>query len=800
MLMTPLVGKDREVARPLVSVTLALMLGLAAAAWGVRLPASWLAAGLGGLWVVALLARLRGWRVLLLPLLLFWLLGLAFYWQTLEPALPAHHLARLAQGSEISLLGRLFLPPQVQEDRVRLWVEAENWLSPRGWRPAAGKLLVRGEGLPPLPEGGRVVMRLRLRPPRDLKNPGAFPWVRYLAGQGIYAEARLRQPGDLVLLAPNRFPSLRERLRAGMRHLLHQLDPKSSRALYLALILGDQGEITPEMRQAFGRTGTSHLLSISGLHLGMLAAISYLGFFWLLRRFPRLLLQINAIKAATVLAAGPVVAYAWVAGGSPATQRAEIMILAYLLLVLMGRPREVPSALALAALIILCLSPLLLFSLSFQLSFLSLAALIYLLPRWLPGLTTERHDPPRPWSRRLWFWVLGALLASLAATLATAPLVAAAFHQVSLLGVLVNLPAIPLMNTLAVPLGLGALAAQGLQLTFLAQGLLYLGKFPLWLGYEIIHMGAALPAAAVILPTPDWLQISCYYGVLLLLLPPRRTYLTWGGAALVGLLLAGTVVYPWLRVPEGLEITCLDSYTGLSGVMVAPGDRRLVFSAGWSSWPGRTSGGVGPLPSYLHWRQFRRLDEVTALRLTSGNAGELLAVAQQFSLGHFWYAGAVSRSPFCVALINLLGDQGRPALSLREGRAPLALGDAALKFFQVSGDKGVALEVTYQGRRVLLLPPLGGLAAGDLPPVAGPSPEVLVISGEVTERLLEALQPRKAVVYGSRQLAPAIGAGGRFPCLFTRDGAVTLTLSATGVTWRQWRPGEVLNFCGRSWE
>ena len=123
------------------------------------------------------------------------------------------------------------------------------------------------------------------------------------------------------------------------------------------MLLGDQGEITPEMRQNFARTGTSHLLVINGLHLGMVAVVTYFLSFWLLRRFPRLLLRINAVKIATLLAAIPVVFYAWVAGGSPSTQRAEVMVLAYLLLVFLGRPGEVWSALALAALIILSLSP-----------------------------------------------------------------------------------------------------------------------------------------------------------------------------------------------------------------------------------------------------------------------------------------------------------------------------------------------------------------------------------------------------------------------------------------------------------
>jgi competence protein ComEC len=102
---------------------------------------------------------------------------------------------------------------------------------------------------------------------------------------------------------------LGERLRGGIRQRLQGLDPVSS-AIYLAMLLGDQGEITPEMRQDFARTGTSHLLVINGLHLGMVAAVTFFLSFWLLRRCAWLLLRVNVVKIATLLSAMPVVFYA----------------------------------------------------------------------------------------------------------------------------------------------------------------------------------------------------------------------------------------------------------------------------------------------------------------------------------------------------------------------------------------------------------------------------------------------------------------------------------------------------------
>jgi competence protein ComEC len=775
-------------ARPLIPLTLALALGVAGAAWGFRLSGLVLAVGLSALFAILILIWLTKRVARLMPLALFGLLGLALAQQALHPAFPPHHVAHLPQEQEISLRGRVYLPPQVQEERVRLFLEADAWRSPQGWRSAAGNVLVTVSlPTPALPEGCELVVRTALRAFRDPLNPGAFPRSRYWASQDVFREARLKEPADLVVLAAREPPALRERLREGLRRRLAPME-QIPRALYLALILGDQGEISQPMRQVFSRTGTTHILSISGLHLAMLAGLGFVVSFWLLRRFPWILLRINAVKLATVLAAAPVVAYAWVAGGSPATQRAEIMILAYLFLVLLGRPREAPSALALAALVILALSPLLLFALSFQLSFLSVAALIYLLPRWAtpPDPEARSSSPWQKWGRRAVFWVKGALLTSLVATLATAPLVAASFHLVSILGVLVNLAAIPLMNGLAVPVGLLALAAESLHLTPLAHGLLHLGQYPLKAAYAAISWAAALPGSAVVLPTPSWLQISLYYALALLVFPPQRTVRTWGAAVVAGAILVASVAALFTFRSQACELTVLDSATGLSGVLVTPDDRRLVISAGWPAWPGREGGSMGPLPGYLHWRQFRRLDLVLALSLTSRNAPELLRTAQEFRLQEAWFAGG-GRGGEVIALRNFLGDRGQPARSLRRGEAPPALGAAKLAYYELERG-GMALGLTYAGRRVALFPPAGPAANIDQVIAEGPL-DVLVVSRQPPREWLSALNPGFVVMYGrpeKSQPDPQSLPKDRF--LSTREGAVTLKLAPQGLTVSQWRP------------
>ncbi len=564
------------VARPLVPVTLALMAGIAAPAWGLHLPEPWLLAGGAVLWVALALLWWQRRPVRFLPLILFGLLGVAFHQQARQPDFPPGHLANLPQHQNLTLFGHLNRPGKLgagreppgkeepkeedkddwvqfsrlepegkyQETRVQLFMAAEAWRSPWGWRPAAGNLLVLAPVPEPPPVGTGLVVRGSLVTPRTLQNPGAFNRPRFLAADGLFREMRLSDPHRPIFLAATDAYPWAERLRGGIRERLREIYP-AGRAIYLAMLLGDQGEITQEMRQNLARTGTSHLLVINGLHLGMVAAVTYFLSFFLMRRFPRLLLRVNAVKIATLLAAIPVVFYAWVAGGSPSTQRAEVMVLAYLLLVFLGRPGEVWSALALAALVILTLSPLRLFSISFQLSFVAVAGLIYLVPRLVEWISGPASDQPVPGpAGRLLFRVKEWLMVSVVATLATAPLVAFYFQVVSLLGILVNLVAIPLVLLLALPLGEAAVISQAFSLTPVAQALLFLGKLPLWLGYQVIEWGAKVPGSAITMPTPTLLMIAAYYAILILVFYPRRTSLTWAGAGLAGLVLVAAIALP----------------------------------------------------------------------------------------------------------------------------------------------------------------------------------------------------------------------------------------------------------------
>jgi hypothetical protein len=234
------------------------------------------------------------------------------------------------------------------------------------------------------------------------------------------------------------------------------------------------------------------------------------------------------------------------------------------------------------------------------------------------------------------------------------------------------------------------------------------------------------------------------------------------------------------------EITVLDSRTGLDGVLVAPGGERMAFTAAWDVWPGWQGGGLGPLPSYLHWRQFHHLDAVLALNLNPRNAQEVLTLAKQFEIGGVWWKGPRPADKV-IDLMNLLGDAGCPGLSLEKMNPPARVGDMALAYLKWEEGRGVALKVTCQGKQALILPPLKRAALENLPWPEDSPLTVLVGPGDVPARVLARLKPENLICYGSKEPGAGIVDSSRPTCL-TRNGAATLTFTGRGASLSQWRP------------
>ena len=372
------------------------------------------------------------------------------------------------------------------------------------------QVTVRGRG-PEIARGDRVVFRSRLRRPRNFNNPGGFNYQRYMAFKNVWRTAYTR--GDRLRLVQNdRTMDLSERLgqsRRAMAALIESAGRGPSTAVLKALVIGDRAGLSSELRDRFNRAGVGHILAISGLHIGIVAAVSFFIFQRLLRLVRPLLWKAWTRKGAAIVSLVPVCLYGLISGMSPSTQRAVIMVCAFLLTFVVERERDALNILALAAFIILIVFPPSFFSISFQLSFMAVLSILYGMSCWQIR-SVDKHPAEMDLAFKVRHKLTAFFLVSVFAIGGTLPLVMTYFNQISLIGLLANFLIVPLVGFGVIPCGLLALFVYPI-----SNQLAYVGVkiciFVLDMAMVVINRLSDVPFAALKTFTPSVLEILCYY-------------------------------------------------------------------------------------------------------------------------------------------------------------------------------------------------------------------------------------------------------------------------------------------------
>ncbi|MCI0528701.1 MAG: ComEC family competence protein, partial [Nitrospira sp.] len=291
---------------------------------------------------------------------------------------PPNDVSRLIEKNKITLTGYIDEPLIHYPDRSVVILEAQQ-VTAEGYHEAVtGRIRLHGWGpfLSQYQYGDILKIQAALRAPRGFLNPGLFNFGEHLKRQGIVAEATVSDPMNVTKMGER--PSMllrdvytwREKIRSAAFYSLKD-EPL---AIFLAMIIGETGNLTNTIRDHFMASGTTHILSISGSHLGLVAIVVFfltrltvlsLPQGWLLRMG----LYFTVSQLAALVTMLPVLFYALLAGGQVATIRSLIMILVYLLAMLIHREDNLLQALALATILVLLWDPLALGDISFQLSY-----------------------------------------------------------------------------------------------------------------------------------------------------------------------------------------------------------------------------------------------------------------------------------------------------------------------------------------------------------------------------------------------------------------------------------------------
>lgn len=465
-----------------------------------------------------------------IPILLFVFLGYLSIQPWLSPRIPANHIKHFTGSRRWEILGQIADQPRQIKHRTRCDIQVAALRAGHQTHAVTGllRLTVAGD-FPELNSGNKIRFKSRMRSITNFKNPGGFDYKRYMAFEGIFATAYVRAERISIedQSAPPAVWQTIDRIRRTFADLVEKSAPPKVQAVLNALIIGDRTRISETTRQNFNRAGVAHLLAISGLHIGIVATVAFAFSNWLMCWFKPLLWRAWTRKAAALMSLPPVIAYGVVAGLSPSTQRAVLMVSVFLMTFLMAREQDSLNTLALAALVILIVNPPSLFSISFQLSFATVFIIIYGFSCTRKLDLLQKLQVNHGWPQRLAARLVSFFLVSLFAIGGSLPLVAFYFNQVSVVGLAANFLVVPLVGFITVPLGLTGLFLSPLSTT-LATWFIKAGAAVLAVALDIVSFFADLPFAAFKTVTPSLLEIICYYLLGWFLLDLLHT--RWGGS------------------------------------------------------------------------------------------------------------------------------------------------------------------------------------------------------------------------------------------------------------------------------
>jgi competence protein ComEC len=750
---------------------------------------------------------------------------------------PHDDVSRFArtESTPVRLIARIKTPPVVvprsddplqsawdQPDRTFVLVECESVASKGGGaKPVSGVVRVQVSGhLLHVQPGDRVEIRGWLSRPSGPQNPGEDDFRDRLLRFGAKCIVFTGDPDAVKRIDGSRWTVRRPlaRFRQRAEELLAANLNDRPLAVGSAMLLGDRTHLENDLRLAFAQSGMMHVLAISGLHVGMLAL-----FLWCGARVLRL-----PTVASTAVVLGGVVLYALITDVRPSIVRATIVIAVVVLGRAGDRRTSTLNALAIAAMLIVLWNPADLFDVGAQLSFLSVLGLVAA-GTWLSSRPRDEsleesvgtEGVLRKWAKLFggWLWRMQVAMAFI--WLFAAPLVAARFHVVSPVGLILNTVLLP--GLFLVLLSGYALVFAGLLLPALQHPTSRVFDASLRVMLDLIDWGSSLHLGHFYVPGPsDW-WLGVYYALLAGVAfaapvagrirstsseasnarprrpaippPPRLRFRRWLWCAILGWMAVGLALSVRPPKTDGLRCTFLSLGHGIGVLIELPDGRTLLYDAG-SIGNGRRA--TRTVQSALWDRGKSRIDAVIVSHADIDHfngAPELirtvpvgtLIVAKSFLGPDQWAAQSV---------VDVATQRGVPLRFVRSGDVLSAGESVSIRVlhpdeadYESDNAASIVLEIEYAGRRVLLTGDLEKDGLDRLLSTPGRPVDVLLSPHHGSRlanppELVDWAQPSHVVASAGRQLnLPALraayGDGPHVVSTFS-SGAVTATISPRG--------------------
>ncbi len=668
--------------------------------------------------------------------------------------LPSGHISEFTPShpEEVLIEGTVADDPSVTrtyygEPRTDFILEAHGLRRGGIYARVSGKVKASVTGSPKkrVSYGDIVSLRGKLSKPRGPGNPGEFDYAKYLERHRVFSSLSANAR-DMEIAAgagkKNPITSYAYRARARISELISaNLPDGDSGDFLIAILLGLRRGLGDGLNDDFMKTGTVHLLAISGLNVGLIAFLMLLVFGML--RVPK--------KAGYCASIVLLIFYAVLTGGTPSVIRATVMSVAILAGLLIGRDASLWNSLGLAAVIILGCDPAALFDIGFQLSFLSVASLLYFMPK-----IKSRN------------FVVQGCAVSLAAWVGVAPLILAYFNIVTPVAIVSNLIAVPLSFAIT------AAAIPFVVFGFLLPAVGNVFAASVWFLCEALFHANGLLAKAPLghfyLPAPPAYIIIAYY--LFILAYTRREKIRIRGAKIIAaaLVTANIVIWANALAPAGKELraTFLDVGHGDSVFVEFPGVGNMLIDGGSGGGEDWDAGRSVVLP-FLRSKGVQVLDAVVLTHPDADHVGGLSAVLEGIAVRNIFESGAGSGTSLYRSFDRIVFARRIPRHALKRGDSITGIAGVDITCLNPcagrvpdktvsANDKSVALGMRFGGRRLLFCGDIGsGLISEvflEYPDAARSGLMMLPHHGqklsEEAEASIEAAKPEYAVISQGR--------------------------------------------------
>jgi len=541
------------------------------------------------------------------------------------------------------MVGRVVGFPDFRTDRVELTVSLEHVIIDTNRLSVCGNILVKVREPQFYPRyQDRLTFFGKLVAPAGERNPGDFNYREFLAANGVYGLVYLRSVEDIASIERENRRSFMHAVywvKDKLYFAINDLYDEKTRPLIKGLLLGERGEISPEITAAFTKTGVIHIVAISGLHITYISVIFFV-FFSLLR------FSYRARIYGVLLS---IFGYNVLVGFEPPIVRASLMGGLFLTSKLMQRPVNVLNIIAASALIILLLNPLALFQASFQLSYGAVISIIYFYQRL--KMFFEKISIFRTLtSSKLGNYLAVTILVSLAAQLGTLPIVLYYFQLIPVIALILNIIAVPL-SSVVIALGFASLAAAFFSIT-VAQLYADANSACLNLLIAVVEAAEKIKCGSFEVPAINMAWVVGYYFFLWLILNIEKS--VYRKVLAYSLLIALNVgLFQAIRTDKRwLEVIFFDVGQGDAAMVRFPDGERLLIDAG----PTLQDFDAGRyfLVPYFRREGINRLNTVVLSHADNDHIGGMPSVLRAVRVGRVVDAGLFHNSKICSLYTHII--------------------------------------------------------------------------------------------------------------------------------------------------